>query len=199
FSVVSGIFGGIFTFLLVVVISFYLAIQQRGIENFLRLIAPVKYEAYLIDLWERSQKQLGRWLRAQILLGAIVGLAIFIGLTILGMEHALLFAIMAAVFEIIPVAGPLLASIPPLIAAFLSDYTLGLMILALYVGVQQLESHVIVPLIIRRSVGLNPLVVVLALLIGGKLGGIFGILLSVPIAAVAVELIKDWDKKKRNS
>src|SRR3989344_1731068 len=110
FDVAQAAFGGVLTFFLAAVFSFYLVTQEGGIEQFLRLITPVKYEEYVIDLWQRSQKKLGRWLRTQMLLGAIVGILIFFSLTFLGMENALLFAALAGFFEIIPVAGPILAA-----------------------------------------------------------------------------------------
>ena len=196
-SFLGNVFGGLFSFFLIVVFSFYLAAQEKGIESFLRLVTPLRYEPYVVDLWERSQRKLGRWFRAQLLLGAVVGVLIFFGLTFFGVPHALFFAVLAAVFEIVPVVGPILAAVPAIVSAFLSSPVLGLTVIGLYIIVQQLESHVIVPVVMRKTVGLSPLVVVLALLIGAKLGGIFGIVLSVPITAVLAELVNDWDKKKR--
>ena len=196
-SFVSMVFGGIFSFVLVTVFSFYLAMQERGIESFLRLVTPLRHEAYAIDLWERSQRKLGRWFRSQMLLGTIVGILIFFGLTLLGVPNAFFFALLAAMFEIIPVAGPILAAVPAVIVALLASPVLGLFTAILYIAVQQIESHVIVPVVMRRAVGLSPLIVVLALVIGATLGGIFGILLAVPLTSIGAELLGDWDKKKR--
>ncbi len=198
FNFASVVFGGVFSFVVIVVLSFYLLAQEKGIENFLRMVTPVIYESYVLDLWQRSQKKLGQWFRAQLLLGAIVGVLIFFGLTFLGVEHALVFAIIAAVFEIIPIVGPILAAVPAVIIALLSSSFLGLLTIALYVLVQQLESHIIVPVVIRKAIGISPLVVLLALLVGAKIGGVFGIILAVPIAAILTELVGDWDKKKRS-
>ena len=197
FDVAATIFGGLFSFILIVVSSFYLAAQEKGIDAFLRLASPLKYEAYVINLWERSQRKLGRWLRAQLLLGAIVGVFIFFGLTFLGVRQAFLFAILAGVFEIIPIAGPILAAIPAVASSFLQSSVLGIFTIALYVVVQQTESHVIVPVVMRRVVGLSPLIVVIALLIGGRFAGVLGILLAVPLTTIFAEFIDDWDKKKR--
>lgn len=197
FNFASAIFGGIFSFIVIVVLSIYLLAQEKGIENFLRMVSPLAYETYVIDLWHRSQKKLGTWFRAQLLLGAIVGVLIFFGLTFLGVEHALIFAAIAAVFEIIPIVGPILAAVPAVVIALLSSSLLGVLTILLYVVVQQLESHVIVPVVIRKAIGISPLVVVLSLLIGAKVGGIFGIILAVPLAAIATELISDWDRRKR--
>lgn len=196
-SFVSMIFGGIFSFVLITVFSFYLALQERGIETFLRLVTPLKHEAYAIDLWDRSQRKLGRWFRSQMLLGAIVGILIFFGLTLLGVPNAFFFALIAAMFEIVPVAGPILAAVPAVVVSLLIAPFLGLLVALLYFLVQQTESHVIVPVVMRRAVGLSPLIVVLALVIGGTLGGIFGILLAVPLTVIGAELLDDWDKKKR--
>ena len=196
-NIASAAFGGIFSFLLVFVFSFYLAAQEKGIEGFLRLVTPLAYEPYIVNLWERSQKKLGRWLRAQMLLGAIVGVLLFFGLTLLGVQHAFFFAIIAAVFEIIPVVGPILAAVPAVAGALLTSPLLGVLVIGLYFVVQQTESHVIVPVVMRKTIGLSPLVVVLALLIGARLGGIFGILIAVPLTAITAELLNDWDKKKR--
>ena len=197
FGFASAAFGGVLTFFLAAVFSFYLATQEGGIDNFLRLAAPVRYENYVIDVWGRSQRKLGRWLRTQMLLGAIVGVLIFFSLTFLGMENALLFAALAGFLEIIPVAGPILAAIPAVFIAFLQEPTFALWIIGLYVAVQQIESNVIVPVVMRQAVGLSPLVVLIALAVGAKLGGVLGIILAVPVTVIIAELISDWDKKKR--
>ncbi len=197
FNVASLFFGGIVSFVLIVVFSFYLATQEQGIENFLRLITPLKYETYALDVWQRSQKKLGYWVRAQILLGVLVGMLIFLGLTFLNVQYALLFALLAAVFEVIPVVGPILAAVPAVVTSFLVSPALGLFTVILYIAVQQIESSVIVPVVMKRAVGLSPLIVVLALVVGAKLGGILGILLAVPLTAIGAEFLNDWDKKKR--
>lgn len=197
FQFASNIFGGVFSAIIVVVLSFYLVTQERGIENFLRLVVPLEYEEYAIDLWTRSQKKMGQWLRAQFLLAALIGLMAYLGLVILGVRYALLLGIFAAVFEIIPIVGPILAAAPAVFVAFLQKPLLGLMTVAMYVIIQQMESHLIVPVVMRRAVGLNPLIVIISLLVGAQLGGIIGIFLAVPIAAVLVEFVVDIDKKKR--
>ena len=192
-----SIFGGVFSVVILVVVSFYLASQEEGIEQFLRMVVPLRDEEYVIDLWERSRAKIGQWLRSQLLLGVVVGILVFIALTLLGVRYALFLALLAAIFELIPVIGPILAAVPAVFFALLSSPVLGLIVAVVYTIIQQLESHVLVPLLMRRVVGLNPLVVVIALLIGAKLGGILGMFLAVPLAAVVVEVVADVDKKKR--
>lgn len=196
-NVAASFFGSLFGLVLVVVFSFYLAAQEKGIEKFLRLITPLKHESYVLDLWSRAQKKLGYWVRAQMLLGAIIGVLIFLGLTFLGVKYAILLAALAAALELIPVVGPILAAVPAVSLALPASPVLALWVALLYFVVQQIESHVIVPVVIRQAVGLSPLIVVLALVVGAKLGGIVGVLLAVPLTAIGAELLDDWDKKKR--
>lgn len=191
------VFGGFMLVIITAVISFYIATQEKGIENFLRLVTPLDYEEYAVDLWIRAQRKMGQWLRAQLLLGLIVGVFVYIALTLLGIRFALIFAALTAVLEIIPVIGPILAAVPAVVIAFVQSPLLGLTVIITYFVIQQIESHLIVPTVMRRTVGLNPLVVILALLVGGKLGGMLGLLLAVPIASVLVEFLSDTDRKKR--
>lgn len=196
FSAGTTLFGGVLSVVLLIVISFYLSVQEHGIENFLRIITPLEHEAYILDLWQRSQRKIGRWLQGQILLGVLVGVMVFLGLTILGVKYAMLLAILTAAFEVIPVFGPVMAAIPAIAVAFVQKPVLGLIVLGLYVVIQQFENHLIYPLVVRKTVGVPPLLVVLSLVIGGTLGGFFGIVLSVPAAAVLVEFLNDVSSRK---
>src|SRR3989338_7469224 len=191
FSVSASFFGGIVSFGLLIVISFYLSVQEHGVENFLRIITPLKHEIYILDLWKRSQRKIGRWLQGQLLLGILVGIIVFLGLTILDVKYAILLSILTAIFEIIPVFGPIMAAIPAVAVAFVQGPFVSLMVLLLYVLVQQFENHLIYPLVVRKTVGVPPLLVVISLIVGAKLGGFFGIILSVPISAVLVEYMND--------
>ncbi len=193
---VGNVFHSIISFILVIVLSFYFSVQERGIENFLKIIVPAKNEKYVIDLWYRSQHKIGRWMQGQVILGVMVGILVYLGLTILGVRQAFLLAIVAAVFELIPVFGPTLSAIPAVIIAFTSSASLGFMTIALYIIIQQFENHLIYPVVVRKVVGVPPILVILALLVGYQLAGIMGVILSVPLAAVLMELVNDIEKKK---
>ena len=196
-DLIFGLFGGIVSGLILFVVSFYLASQEKGIEQFLRMITPLRHEEYVLDLWARSQAKMGQWLRGQLLLGAIVGVLVYLALTLIGIRYALILAFLAAVFELIPIIGPILAAAPAVFLAFLSSPLLGLIVAGVYAAIQQTESHLLVPLVMRHTVGLNPLLVVIALLVGAKLGGILGLFLAVPVASIVVEFVMDTDRKKR--
>ncbi len=199
FQATATLFGGAMSFALTVILSFYLAVQEKGIENFLRIITPIRHEKYVIGLWLRSRDKIGGWLKGQILLGVLVGVLVFLGLTILNVPYALTFALLAALFELIPIFGPIMASIPPIAMAFLQSPSLALSVLILFVIIQQFENHLIYPLVVRKAVGVPPIITILALIIGAKLGGFLGILLSIPIMAVLFEFMGDIEKKKARS
>lgn len=196
-AVGSSFLGGIFSFILVIVLSFYFSVQENGIANFLRVITPLEHEAYVIDLWGRSQRKIGKWLQGQFVLGFLVGVLVYLGLTLLGVRYAFILALLAAVFELIPVFGPILAAIPGVLFAFIQSPLLAVWTVLLYIVVQQMENHIIYPLVVRKAIGVPPLLVIISLLVGGKLGGFVGLVLAVPVAAAFLEYVRDVAKKKR--
>lgn len=198
FSTAVNIFGGIFSLFLILVISFYLSVQKKGVQRVLTSLAPREHRDYLLSLWERSQKKLGRWLQGQLFLGVIIGVLVYVGLSLLNVKFALLLAVLAGILEIFPYIGPVMAAIPAVILGLLQAPILGLWVLILYIVIQQMENHLIVPLVIGKIVKLNPVVVILALLIGWKLGSIPGMILAVPITAVLAEFFRDLIKRRKS-
>lgn len=195
-DVISGVFGGIVNLVLIFVISFYLSIQEKGIEKFLRIVTPLKNEAYIIDLWERSQRKIGLWIRGQLVLGLIVAVLTYLGLAILGVPNAFLLALLAGVFELIPF-GIFLAIIPAVSFAFIAGgVSLALMVGGFYLIVQQFESYLIQPLVVKKVIGISPLVVILSVLIGAVLAGFWGLILAIPVAVALIEYMNDIEKAK---
>ena len=191
-STAGNIFGGVFSFIIIMVFSFYFAVLETGVDDFLRVIVPKTHQKYALGLWKRSQHKIGLWMQGQVLLALIVSVLVFLGLTILGVPHAFLLAVLAGALEIIPVFGPVLSAIPAIAIAFTGGgVSLGLLVVALYVIVQQFENHLIYPLVVTRVVGVPPLLVILALIIGAELAGFLGVILSVPLAAALQELVRD--------
>jgi predicted PurR-regulated permease PerM len=200
FTTASAVFGGVLSFILIIVLSFYLAVQEDGVTNFLRIVTPINHEKYVIDLWKRSQRKIGLWMQGQLLLGVLVGVMTYLGLSVLGIENALFLALVAAVFELIPLFGPILASVPAVAFALLQGgLPLGLLIIGLYVIIQQFESQLIHPLVVTKIVGIPALVAIISIIIGGQLAGFLGILISVPIAAAIMEYLGDVEKRKISS
>lgn len=197
FTTLSAFFGGLTSFILIVVFSFYFSVQETGVDDFLRVVTPVQSQAYVLNLWKRSQEKIGKWMQGQLILGVIVGILLYLGLTILGIPNALLLAVIAGLFELIPVFGQILAAIPALAIGFADGGVTALLLVAgLYLVVQQFEAHLIYPVVVKKVVGVPPLLVIIALIVGAKLAGFLGILLSVPIAAAIQEFVADVERKK---
>ena len=160
---------------------------------------PHEKEQYIIDLWRRAQNKIANWLRGQLALGLSMGVLVFVGLKIIGIKYALILGIVAAVFEIVPFVGPILAAVPAIVLAFLQAPILAFWTAGMFLLAQQFENHVLVPLVMRRLVSMNPVIVILALIFGAKLGGILGALLGVPIMSVIEEVVADFNKRKNKS
>lgn len=190
-------FGGIFSLMLVIVLSFYFALQDTGVDDFLRMIMPVAYEEYSVDLWKRSQKKIGLWMQGQIILSVIVGILVYLGLLIIDVPYALLLAVFTAMVEVIPIFGSLLSGMVAVVVGY-SDggVAIATIVAGLYVVVNQFESNLIYPLIVKKIVGIPPLLVIVALIAGYTLAGFLGAMLSVPVAAVILEFISDFDRRK---
>jgi predicted PurR-regulated permease PerM len=194
----STFFGGIFSLILVIVLSFYFALQETGVEDFLRTVTPQKHEEYIVSLWKRAHTKIGLWMQGQLLLSLIVGVIVYLGLLILGVPYALLLAILAAIFDLIPIFGSFIAGILAVIVAFSTGgVSMAIAVSLLYVIVNQFEAHLIYPLVVNKVVGIPPLLVILALIAGGALAGFLGVLLAVPLAAALREFVSDLDRGKR--
>lgn len=193
----SSLFGGVFYFLLTIIVSIYFSLSETGIDDFLRLVTPAKHREYVLGLWRRSQKKIGLWMQGQLLLSLIITILLYLGLSLLGVPYALLLAVFAGIMELIPVFGSFVAAVPGLLAVLaLGDLTLVLIVAALYLVVNQFQAHLIYPLVVKKIVGVPPILVIIALLAGGQLAGLPGVLLAVPIAACIQELVNDLQKGK---
>lgn len=197
FSFFRNVFSGIAAVIAMFVLSFYLSLQEGGVRKFLQFITPREYEGYVLNLWQRTQNRLGQWLQGQLLLGLIVGILVFIGLSIIGVPYALILALLAAILELVPMAGPIIASIPAIILGFIIHPGTGFLVLIFYIVMQFIENHVLVPTVMKKAVGLNPVIVIISLLVGAKLGGIVGMLLAVPLAAVLMEILADLGEQTK--
>lgn len=195
-SYASSIVGGVVSLLVVLAVSFYLCWSRGALDDFLRSILPPRFETYIHGLWLRAQKKMGRWLQAQIFLSFIMAVIVGVGLWILGVKYAFLIAVVVGILEIVPLVGPIISGSLAVIIALSQSTTLGLWTLIFFIAAHQLENHILVPLLIKKLVGLNPVAIILAILVGAKLGGVFGIILAVPLAAVVDEFFDDLAKKK---
>jgi predicted PurR-regulated permease PerM len=185
------LFSGAFTLLFVFVIALYLVVDRDALKKPFRLVVPAEHLPYAEGIIDRAQRKIGRWAVAQLSLGVIIGIIVWAGLSLFGVPYSLVLGLLAGVFEMLPVIGPILAAIPAVAVGLSQSLVLGLGVLLFYVVVQQLENQLLIPVIMRKATGLNPLVTILAALLGARLGGVAGLILAVPAAVVLSAFFSD--------
>jgi len=197
FSAVVSIFGGIIAAFTIVILSVFFSIEKGGLEKAVKLVSPKGYEQYFLELFENSQKKISIWFGVRILGCLFVGLLVFLTCYIFQLKYALTFGIIAGVLDIIPVVGPTVAGAIVVAFAFLESWPKALFLLIAFVLIQQIEGNVLVPILTRKFVGLSPILVLISLIIGGKLWGILGAVLTIPLVGSVYEFIKDYLQKKK--
>lgn len=191
-AISTAIFSSIFLVLTIFVLTFYLLLEWK---SFVRLIASPfsgKQEKKVINVISKVEYGLGQWLRGQLTLSIVVGVLSYIGLRILDIPYALPLALIAGIFEIVPIVGPIIAAIPAVLVALTIAPVMGLATAALFFIIQQLENNLIVPMIMSKVIGLQPPIVIIALLVGAKLAGIGGAFLAIPIIVVAKIVFQEF-------
>lgn len=183
FAITLSIFDNILTIIFLLVLTFYLMLEREDLENRLAAIF-VRKEERVKKLLIRIEEKLGGWLRGQLFLSLVIGTLTYVGLLILGVPYALPLAVVAGILEVVPVIGPIISAIPAVLITLTISPVLSLGVTAMYFIIQQLENNLIVPQVMKRAVGLNPLAVILAIAIGSRLLGIVGALLAVPLTVV---------------
>jgi predicted PurR-regulated permease PerM len=191
FSSLVKFFGGILSFVLIIVLSFYMIMEDRALNKLILSVVPKKNQPYALDLSNRIQKGVGKWLRGQLLLSLIVFTIIYIGLLIIGVKYALVLALIAGLAEFIPYLGPLISAIPALIVSFIQAPVLVIAVVILYYLTHWLEGHIIVPQVMGRIIGLNPIIIIAVMLIGFRLAGLVGVVLAIPLAMTANIILGD--------
>jgi predicted PurR-regulated permease PerM len=194
FNMVGSIFSNTVFVLSTLFFSLYFIIE----EDFLRKLLPQFFSEdkaqRVIAIFDRIEKRMSAWFWGELILMVTVGLLTFIGLNLIGLKYAPSLAILAGLLEVVPNFGPILSAVPALLLGLSQSYFMAAPVIALYFIVQQLENNLIVPLVMKRAVGLHPIVTLVALIIGGKVGGVLGVLLAIPttlfIETLVVELIQ---------
>lgn len=193
-----NIFSGAIHFVGYFFLALYLSLEEDGIEKFFLALAPERYHARATEFAGKIRARVSRWLGAQLLLMLIVFVIYYVGLSLLGVPYALAIALFGGLVEIIPYIGPIVAAVPAIALGFAEAPVIGFSVLAYYTVAHQLESHIIAPQVMKHSAGLNPVVLIVAVLIGLELGGALGVLLAVPVAMIMGVFVEDFMEKKKS-
>lgn len=197
-ELIKVISNGLINTFLVLILAFFMTVEKHAIENFILSLFPMKHAQYVADRIVMMKKKIGYWLRAMFILMFSIGMSVYLGLVLLGVDYAAILGILAGILEIIPIIGPPLSwllAVP--IVANQSSWLL-LWVTILYVFVQQVEGHILVPIIMKRVIGLSSIAVIFALLVGARFLGILGIVLSIPVATMISIFLEDYLGRRSN-
>lgn len=191
FRLTAGFLSSLLGVLTLLVLTFYLLLEWPKVISLLSGAFAGRQEKRIKGLLKNIERGLGAWVRGELVLMFAVGIITYVGLLLLGVPYALSLAVLAGLLEIIPIIGPILSAIPAILSAILVSPILAIAVVALYFIIQQLENNVIVPNVMRRAVGVNPLITIIALMVGAKLAGILGAVLAVPTVVFIRILLTD--------
>ncbi len=191
-----GVFSNLFALITIAVFAFYFLLERDHLRGLLDVFVGGQIAERVINIVRQVENRSGAWVRGQLLLGTIIATLSLIGLSFLQISFVLPLALIAGILEMVPIIGPIISAVPAVLVALTVSPGLALAVVALYIIIQQLENNLIVPLVMRKAVGFPPLVSLLVLLIGGKLGGTMGVILAVPLFLVIQTVVKEVLDKK---
>lgn len=194
---VLGLFSNVLQIFTLLVFTYYLLLERKNLDRYLADIFGEEQEKKIAKVIDKIEEKLGFWVRGELFLMLIVGLLNYIGFLIIGIEYAIPLAILAFLFEIVPNIGPVIAAFPAVIIALTISPIRALATAAWCFFVQQLENSFLVPRVMNKMTGVNPLVSILSLAIGFKLAGVGGALLAIPIYIVVQTILQELKPFKK--
>ena len=191
YAIVSGTVSGVVQVVLALVLTVYVLFDFHRFSASLLAIWPVPYQKTVKALATTLDQAMGGYIRGQLLIAACVGLMVFAGLTLLGLPLAGVIALLAAVFNLVPVLGTIVPVIPALAVAIAGGWLQVVLVVVIFVVANQIDNHLLTPLIMSRSTKLHPVTVILAVIGGFAVGGLVTAIFAVPLVAFAKVLFVD--------
>jgi predicted PurR-regulated permease PerM len=199
FSAFTVVFGGIFSTLFILSVAIFISLEEKLVERSLKVLFPQKYETFIMSLWEKCQRKVSGWFLVKILGCIFVGLLSYIAFLVFSVKYPLGLALLAGILNFIPIIGPLITGILLFIIVALDSFARSIFVLIAFTIIQQIEGNVFTPILSRKFIGLSPLLVLIALAVGGTIWGITGAILAIPLAGILFEFVKDFlEKQKRD-
>ncbi|MGC9610788.1 MAG: AI-2E family transporter [Minisyncoccia bacterium] len=185
---ISKIFSSILLVFSALIITLYLSIEKGGAEKMVRVILPDSYERPVLAIFSAFETKMRRWLGAQLLISLSMGLLVGFGMWIIGVRYALLLGIVAAIFEVVPIIGPVMTGAVAFLVSMADSTMLAVYAVIFFFVIQQFESYILIPIIMGKSMRVHPVVAVVSILVGAQLAGFIGVILGVPIAVLVQEV-----------
>ncbi len=188
---------GLINLVLVLILTFFMTVEERALHDFFLSLFPSKYGDYISTRMEAVKVKIGFWLRGQLLLSLVAGVLTYIGLLVLNVDYALTLSVIAGILMVIPVLGRVFALLFTLPVVLNQSPLLALWVAIYYLILQQVENNLITPYIMNKAVGLSPIIIIFAMLVGQQYLGILGLVISIPIATSVAIFVKDYMEKAK--
>lgn len=192
-TILSGVASNIVFLISTLFFTYYFLTEEHTVEDRVKEWLPKKYHTFFLSTFKLVQKRMSGWFWGEITLMAIIGLATFVLLSVLGVKYALPLAVIAGLLELIPTVGPILSAVPAVLVTLSKSELLFAVIIG-YIVIQQLENNFIVPQVMKKAVGMSPIFILCALFTGGRIAGVLGVLLALPIALLLQTITLEWFK-----
>jgi len=199
FSGLAAIFGGIFSTITILTLAIFFSLEERGAERAIRIFSLKRQEQEVLNLWKSCQTKVSGWFGARILACLFVGILSYIALWLFQINYPFALALFAGFTNIIPIVGPIIAGVIIALIAALDSWLKAALILIVFILIQQIEGNILTPILTKKFIGLPPALVLISLLIGGKLWGILGAILAVPLAGIIFEFTANFLKKRKEN
>ena len=197
FKTASAIFGGVLSTFFIFSVAFFLSLEEKPVEKALILLFPKKYEAYILNLWKKCQNQVSEWFLSRVLGCLFVAFLAYVSFLIFKTKYPFLLGLLVGILDFIPIIGPITGGVLIFIIVSLDSFMRAIFVVLVFILIQQIENNIFLPLLTKRFTGMSPVVVLLALTIGGILWGIWGSILAIPLFGIINEFLKDYLQKRR--
>jgi len=194
FSGLIVLFGGIKALVFIFFLAFFLSLEKQFLEKLIITLAPKKHHFYFFNFLNRAKKQVSGWFICRLIGVLFVGLLSYLVLSLLKVKYALAFSILFAIFDFIPLVGPIVAGTLIVFMVMADSLPQALLVLVSLIIIQQLENYLLFPFLFKKIISLSPVLVLIALAIGGTFWGVLGAILAIPLAGIIFEVIKDYLK-----
>lgn len=197
FSGLFAVFGGIGSTVFTLTLAFFLSIEERPAEKTLKIIFPPEYEDFIMDLWNECRKKVTAWFGIRLLASLFVAIASYVAFLLFNVEYPLSLALLAGVLEIIPVLGPAITAVIAFMLVSLDSFIKALLVVIFLMIIQEIEGHVLTPVLSKKIMNLPPALILVALTVGAKLWGLMGAILTIPLLGILFEFIKRVLEKRK--
>lgn len=194
-SIILQISNGLMNFILILILVFFMTVDEMALEHFCISIFPNRYSEYISRRMQTVKVKIGEWIRGQLVVSVVAAVISFVGLAIFGVNYSLTIAVITGICMIIPVFGRVVACIIVLPIVLNQSPALALFLIIYYFGISQIENNILVPLLMNRAVGLSPILIIFALLVGFQFLGLLGLVLAIPIATIIAVFARDVGRR----